>query len=91
MSLEKIKANRNADYEINAHEAEYYHVLHTKKVHYPAEQRYEDKLMVQLYRPMSWDLLKGKISKGSDKVEIIHDPTYKPVAKKKPAVKKEEK
>jgi hypothetical protein len=87
--------------EINEHESRFYHMALVERVHRPTLQKYDTRLtIIKLNQTDYITKILGKSSKGSSSnamallgytnLFVLHDPTFKAPAKKKPAVKKAE-
>lgn len=87
--------------EINKIEDSYYHLLLIEKVHRPSLQKYDTRAtIIKLNQTDYITKIQGKSTKGSSSnamallgytnLFILHDPTFKEPAKKKPVAKKTE-
>ena len=85
--------------EINEHESRFYHMALIEQVHRPMLKRYDTRLtIIKLNQSDYITKIQGASTKGSSvnamallgytNLFILHDPTFKTPAKKKPAVKK---
>ena len=85
--------------EINEHEARFYHLAYVEQVHRPTLKKYDTRLtIIKMNQSDYITKILGASTKGSNSnimallgytnLFILHDPTFKTPAKKKPAVKK---
>ena len=87
--------------EISANDARFYHMALIERVHRPKAQRYDTRLtIIKMNQTDYITKIQGKSTKGSSSnamallgytnLFVLHDPTFKAPAKKKPVAKKEE-
>ena len=85
--------------EINEHESRFYHMALVEQGHRPRLKKYDTRLtVIKLNQSDYITKIQGASTKGSNvnamallgytNLFILHDPTFKAPAKKKPAVKK---
>ena len=85
--------------EINEHESRFYHLALVEQVHRPMLKKYDTRLtIIKLNQTDYITKIMGASTKGSNvnamallgytNLFILHDPTFKAPAKKKPATKK---
>lgn len=76
-----ISGNVDDSYKLADFEAGHYHVKLTKRIHYPAQQRYQNFEQINKFTPVMYKRLAGSDTAGESfftknfyKVELLHDP-----------------
>jgi len=84
-----MQCNKNPQFSLKENEADNYHLLLTFKLHIPQEKRYEENKRKVIVSQRDFQQYKNPATQaavGWTELEILHDPTIKPI----PLIKEEE-